>query len=212
MLKNCIIDISRHNGKIDFTKVKKAGVLGVICKSTDGTGYMHTQYYETNIRKAADAGLMTGAYHWVNGRDPVKQADYFLAIANEPGLLHCLDFEDPKANIYLLAKMITRVKDVTGRAPVIYGGALIKAEMGEIEESKELQALLAECPLWLSHYTKNSQPKMPGLPWKVWSIWQYTDKGKISGVSGYVDLNHWNGSEEGLRRLWTGEKAPAATV
>jgi len=42
-------------------------------------------------------------------------------------------------------------------------------------------------PLWLAHYT-TSCPEVP-RPWTRWKYWQYTDNGRVPGITGAVDLD-----------------------
>lgn len=57
------IDISAHNGTIDFGKVKKAGYDFVIIKATEGTDFKDSMFSD-NLRRAREAGLKVGAYHF----------------------------------------------------------------------------------------------------------------------------------------------------
>ncbi|MDE6377369.1 MAG: hypothetical protein K2K72_01335, partial [Duncaniella sp.] len=57
------IDISAHNGEIDFNKVRDEGVKFVIVKATEGGTFKDRRFIE-NIRKAREAGLKVGAYHF----------------------------------------------------------------------------------------------------------------------------------------------------
>ena len=43
-------------------------------------------------------------------------------------------------------------------------------------------------PLWLAQYTDATVPQLP-VGWKDWFLWQYTDKGKVDGITGPVDLS-----------------------
>jgi hypothetical protein len=53
--------------------------------------------------------------------------------------------------------------------------------------------------LWIAHYGVKS----PVLPagWKAWAFWQFTDKGRIPGIAGAVDVNYFNGDQAALDRL-----------
>jgi lysozyme len=74
---NVVIDISHHNGdNLDFVKAREAGIVGVIHKATQGF-LLKDKKYETNRKKALDAGLLWGAYHFAVGGDGSDQADFF---------------------------------------------------------------------------------------------------------------------------------------
>jgi len=90
---NSIIDLSHHNAKVDLNKAKAAGVVAIIQKATQGTGFKDPTL-AANRKKAADAGLLFGAYHFGTGADGVDQADFFLeTVQPGPGDLLVLDFE-----------------------------------------------------------------------------------------------------------------------
>ncbi|BFO16706.1 hypothetical protein SHKM778_30940 [Streptomyces sp. KM77-8] len=60
--------------------------------------------------------------------------------------------------------------------------------------------MAAKSPLWVAHWTSASAPAIPsGFP--TWTVWQYTNNGAVSGVSGGVDRDQFNGSRERLLAL-----------
>lgn len=66
---NVVIDISHHNGKIDFEKVAKAGILGVIQKATEGRDVTDETFVK-NRKDALAAGLLFGSFHFGTASDP----------------------------------------------------------------------------------------------------------------------------------------------
>ena len=90
---NSIIDLSHHNGDVDLVKAKADGILAAVQKATQGTSFTDPTF-AINRKKAADAGLLFGAYHFGTGADGVEQADAFLTrVQPKPGDLLVLDFE-----------------------------------------------------------------------------------------------------------------------
>ena len=59
-----VLDISGHNGEVDFAKVKAAGIEGVMLKCTEGDSYLAPKFLP-NYEKALAAGLKVGAYHFL---------------------------------------------------------------------------------------------------------------------------------------------------
>jgi hypothetical protein len=55
-------------------------------------------------------------------------------------------------------------------------------------------------PLWIAHYTTASAPRVPG-GWKAWTFWQRTSSGTVSGISGLVDMNRFNGTSAQIAAL-----------
>src|SRR5260370_5799614 len=88
---NTITDLSHHNGDVDLGRAKAAGILGVIQKATQGTGYKDPTF-DANREQAIQAGLLFGAYHFGTGDDGVAQAEHFLGVAKGAKDLMVLDF------------------------------------------------------------------------------------------------------------------------
>lgn len=204
-MTDLVVDISHHQGDVDFNKLKGAGVLGVILKASQGSMYKDDRY-DGYVKAARAAGLMVAAYHFlVTGTDVKAQMAWFLACANLPeGSRLVIDFEtntDGKGpSIRELEDCVRYMINEAGdRYEItVYGangylGAMLNGDRNEI---------LAEyTSLWVASYTTASSPTMGGLKgtWPVWSLWQYSDKGSKPGVSGPVDVNRWNGSVNALR-------------
>ena len=90
---NAVVDLSHHNGTVDLQQAKGDGIIGVIHKATQGLTGLDPMY-QTNKAKAADAGLLWGAYHFATGGDGVEQAQHFLdVVGSVNNTLLVLDFE-----------------------------------------------------------------------------------------------------------------------
>lgn len=197
-----VIDLSHHNAPVDFAKVKKAGILGVIHKATEGATVQDPKYAERTTAAAA-AGLFWGAYHFGNNRDAVKQADNFLAtVQPTAGELIALDIEENKGNEMSLAQAVTfvnRIHEKTGRWPGIYAGSYLRSVLPAAGDET-----LKKCWLWIAQYA-NAPKLLPG--WTRWTMWQYTDGTAgpnpvpVPGV-GKCDRDQFNGTEAELRAHW----------
>lgn len=200
---NVVVDLSHHNEMVDFNAVKKAGILGIIHKATQGDSYTDPNYHERQS-KALAAGLLWGAYHFGDGNDGEVQAKYFLDVVKpRPEDLLVLDFEqNPNGSSMTLQQaeaFVEYVHEQTGRWPGLYSGSYIK-EMPGAKDS----VILANCWFWLSQYgSKAVVPK----PWETWTMWQYTDGAygpqphTVEGV-GACDRDKFNGAETALKTLW----------
>jgi len=202
---NAIIDISHHNGNVDLVKAKADGIVGVIHKATQGTGGSDPMY-KTNRTKAADAGLLWGAYHFASGSDGVKQAINFLnVVGTSENTLLVLDFEPnptgPSMNLEEARAFVTHVNEETGRFPGLYSGHFIKQLLGSNQDP-----VLAKCWLWLAEYGPTA---VVPANWSTWTMWQYTDGADgppphtVAGI-GNCDRDKFNGTEDELRTLWAG--------
>jgi len=200
---NVVIDISHHNGNPDFAAVKAGGVEGVIHKGTQGISFVDPMY-ATNKQKAADAGLMWGAYCFGTSADGVMQADFFLnKVRPDSQTLLALDFEaNPQGASMTLEEaraFVTHIHEALGRFPVFYGGFFLKQLLGSNEDP-----VLKNCPLWLSQY--GPKPIVPPN-WPTWTMWQYTDGAAgppphmVPGI-GRCDRDIFKGSLQDLEVLW----------
>lgn len=184
-----IIDVSRHQGTIDWKRVAADGVMGVFIKATEGIGYTDP-LFRANVQGALAAGLKVGFYHYCRpetGNTAVKEAESFLtAVAGLSAVLpHVLDVEGEAANCGATKltdwcyNWLDTVEQRSGHRAMVYTGAsFAKTYLG---------TKLSKWPLWVAHYGVN-QP-MANPTWQRWSVFQYSSSGEVAGISGNVDLN-----------------------
>jgi lysozyme len=203
---NVVVDISHHNGNVNLTKARDAGIIGVIQKATQGQANVDPTY-KTHRTKATNAGVLWGAYHFGTGSEGLKQAEHFLdVVGDDPKTLLVLDFEPnptgPSMTLEEARAFVTHIKEKTGRFPGLYSGHFIKQLLGA-----NTDPVLANCWFWLAQY--GPTPVVPAN-WQTWTMWQYTDGAvgpephSISGI-GRCDRDKFNGSETQLRKLWLGK-------
>ena len=196
-----VTDLSHHNSVTDMKAIYDAGIRGIIHKATEGTYYKDPKY-KARRQWALDHGLLWGAYHFAANTDVEKQVDYFIDYAEPDGTtLLALDFEEnTKGNMTLsqAKQWLQLVRDKTGQKPKLYGGSLLKADIG-----KHADAFLASHRLWLPQYGSHAVLP-PG--WPSYWLWQYSDgqhgptPHTLVGVSGLVDLNVFGGKD--LNQEW----------
>lgn len=193
-----VIDISHHNTINSFSALKAAGILGVIHKCTQGTGYVD-RMYAVRRKAATDAGLLWGAYTFNTGEAPELQVKNFLSHAEpDAHTLMALDFEDNPASEMSLPQarsFMQLAQAQLGRKPVIYSGNRVKDLMG----AKVVDLYLGSCRLWLAQY--GPKPIVQASWQKPW-LWQFSERGKLSGTDGNLDLNFYGGTAESLASEW----------
>lgn len=201
---NGVIDLSHHNQNLDFSQIKNVGgILGIIHKATQGSGYVDPTY-ETHNAAALSEKLLWGAYHFGTGSDGVEQAQHFLDVVSPTDqTLLALDFEanprGPSMNLEEARSFVTHVHEVTGTWPLLYSGYYIKQLLGSNQDP-----VLANCPFWLAQYGPTA---VVPANWETWTLWQYTDGAAgpephdVAGA-GLCDRDNFNGDEAGLRALW----------
>jgi lysozyme len=206
---NAVIDVSHHNGKVDFVRAKAAGIAGVIQKATQGFTYIDPTFAR-NRAAISTAGLRFGAYHFGTGGDGVEQADFFLnQVKPQPGDLLVLDFEansvGPSMDLEQARAFITHVQAITGLWPGLYSGSYLKEHLGT-----QADPVLTNCWLWMAQY--GPTPVIPPA-WNKWTLWQYTDGGlgpvhePVDGV-GACDRDMFNGTADELVAFWTASSLP----
>lgn len=209
---NSIVDLSHFNTVSDLAAAKNSGIMGVIHKATQGTGFTDPHY--ARIRQAVkDLDLLFGAYHFGTGDDPAAQADHFLQVAQpNPDDLLVLDLETnpqgPSMTLDQARAFVTRVQQATGRWPGLYAGYYLKQLLGAAPD-----AVLSNCWFWISQY--GPTPVIPQA-WSSWTMWQYTDGAagpephQVPGI-GRCDRDMFNGTSDQMVAFWKAAPLPAAT-
>lgn len=197
------IDVSNYQGTINWSSVKKAGKVFAVAKATEGTTYTDPQF-ATNWKNMKAAGIIPGAYHYGHpGTDAVAQAKFFVNTVKAAygglsgGLQLVLDIEttdgeSPATVSAWIKTFCTEIQTLTGKPAIIYTGFYFwRDDAGNSTNNYN-------CPLWIASYT--TSPSIPAA-WSYYTFWQYTDTGSVSGISGNVDLDKFNGTTTGLNNL-----------
>jgi lysozyme len=204
-LLNAVIDLSHHNTVTSFQEVKGDGILAVIHKATQGTGFVDAEY-DRRRAGALAAGLFWGAYHFGVGGDVQGQVNHFLDIVNpDPTDLLVLDFEpNPRGPTMTLAEaesFVTKVQGQTGRFPGLYSGHFFLRE----QLGNNTNTVLKNCFLWIARFSSQLPEIPPAFP--TFTLLQYTDGNdgpqphQVRGI-GRCDRDKFNGDEAGLRKLF----------
>lgn len=199
------IDVSKHNGVIDFEKVRDDDYQFVFIKATEGKTYTD-DLFSTNYRKARDAGLAVGAYHFFRkNRTGKEQADNLLAaIGDKPlDLPIVIDLEDDWGNGATISRetAVQRVLEMIGLLHDKGYDVMIYTNLDGYE--KYYKGMLGDCDLWLCSFT--SPDLLSHLPHRIQQI---SHEGSVNGVDGKVDLNVWRGSKREWKRYLEQVKHP----
>lgn len=201
---NTIIDIN-HNDALDLDACRKAGIVAIIHKVSEGATW-HDPLYLQRRSQAKAMGFLWGGYHFSSSLDVGLQVENFLTHARfRDDELIALDWEKshsgPDMTLAQAVDFVTRVHSSTGRFPVLYGGDLMRTALGSTRNPT-----LAECPLWYARYA----PAAIEIPptWKTYTLWQYTEGKEFNdnfpGVNhgGECDRNRYQGTADDLRAAW----------
>ena len=185
------IDVSGWQGEIDFLQVKNSGIDFVYIKSSEGQNTVDS-YFRRNYEEARSNGLNIGFYHYVRARTTEEarlEAEHFAnTIAGTvPTCKLAMDFENfgnlSIGEINEISKVfLERVQELTNKEMIIYSNTSSARTIFS-------QELANEYPLWVAQYYV-SNPSDNGK-WSVWEGFQYTDRGTVPGINGYVDRDRF---------------------
>ncbi|MBK8087954.1 MAG: glycoside hydrolase family 25 protein [Chitinophagaceae bacterium] len=195
------IDVSRYQQIINWDAVKAMNVQETkihfaFIKATEGNDNTDF-YFKRNWRKAKDAEMIRGAYHFfIASKDGTMQARNFInKVKLQSGdLPPVLDVE--QTNGVSKAILQQRVKAFLYAAELAYGVKPViytNADFYKAYLSEEFD----DYPLWVAHYLRPSEPRIS----RDWHFWQHSERGRVNGISGKVDFNVFNGDSTDFAKL-----------
>lgn len=191
-----VIDVSSHNGSIDWSKVKTDGVMIRLGYRGYGQGTLttDTQFYN-NAKGCSFYNVPFGVYFFstaINEKEGKEEAEYVLA----------------KVAAYKLSLPIFIDSE--------YSNAAQNGRSDKLSKSSRTAAVKAFCErirqagytagVYASESWFRSQLDMSQLPYRIWcakysaskptypadiDAWQYTSSGSMPGITGNVDHSHW---------------------
>jgi GH25 family lysozyme M1 (1,4-beta-N-acetylmuramidase) len=191
------IDVSTHQGTIDWDEVAGAGLSFAIIKATQGRSEATAglrnftdSKFKRNITEAPRTGLRVGVYHYLTAQtvgEAMEEAEYFLSVITPYKLLINLwavvDVESkylPKDKTLLTQIVNTFCSRVTsaGLRPMVYTNPdYLKHRLNDI----------SYWPLWLALWrNKTNVPTVADYP--AMKLWQWGGEA-IPGISGKTDAN-----------------------
>jgi lysozyme len=181
------IDVSHHQGEIDWAAVKADGADFAYIKATEGAD-MRDDRFATNWKHAAESGVRRGAYHFFTlcrlARD--QATNFITTVPRDPAALppvvdlefggNCKERPD---RAVLLAEIATFIKMVEAHAekPVML------YVTREFENQYQVSAAIRR-PLWL-----RSIMLTPSYGSHPWVMWQASSFARVDGIDGRVDWN-----------------------
>lgn len=198
MLKG--LDLSEHNGNVDFTKVKNSGISFVILRvGWIGNKENHTldKKFEEYYNNAKANGLKVGFY-------------VYSYVENETAMLSAINWIRNKISgktRELPIFLDVEDKQISGLSKELQTN-LCKYFCDNFENSGVYANLdwfknklnvseLTNYKIWLAQWTSASSHS---ADFKV-DLWQYTSKGKVDGITGKVDMNYCLNCEENTEQI-----------
>ena len=180
-----VVDVASHQKGI-ITGSRDCDA--VICKATEGTGYVNP-YCDEHYQSAKASGKLLGVYHYASGGNPEAEAEFF--INNVQGYLHeailVLDWESGDNAAWgdssWVARFCAHIVALTGINPMIY-----------VQRSAASQCVgLGDYGIWLAEYPDYAlrgwgdyvEPNYSG----DYAMHQFTSSGNIAGWGDVLDLS-----------------------
>jgi lysozyme len=182
------IDVSNHQGAIDWPAVAGDDISAAYIKATEGQTFVDERFAE-NWAGAASAGVRRGAYHFFSLCSPgAAQAANFLRVVpkDADALPPALDLEwgpceerpDKAAFQREVTAFIETVERELGKPVVLYA-------MPSFTDTYPVPEQFVR-DTWVRRLFQ--RPERPG-----WSLWQVSDRARVHGIGEPVDLNVWRG-------------------
>lgn len=201
------IDVSEWNGTINWTKVKQAGIQFAFVRMSwrgYGGGTLNPDNAAfVNLKGAIAAGIPVGVYIYsqaVTEAEAKAEADYIISQIQgyNVTLPVVMDFEFASENGTLTGRLYDKFKSTNatsknaatkvcvafckqvaskGYTPMVYANADM------LRNHLNASTISASYPVWLANYTTKTDYTGD------YSYWQYSSTGKVSGISGNVDMN-----------------------
>ena len=194
-----VLDVSYHQGEIDWAKVKAAGFWGVIIRAarTD-SGVIVDEKFEENYAGAKAAGLNVGVYlaSYDTSTGAAKQS-----AAAAAKLLRGKRFELPvfydfeffakaqesmsASECYEMVRQFCKTLENNGFFVGVY------ANTSTLNSHLRFNYLVKEFVVWAADWREDSDYATI----KQCCCWQYTNKGRVNGINTDVDLDYWYRSD-----------------
>jgi len=194
------IDVSEYQGRIDWQEVStifgEHKIHFVFIRATAGKDKVDSKF-KRNWNAKKNPRIWQGAYHYYRpDENSIAQANNFIATVRlkKGNLPPVLDIERISSIQSLkrlktgLQKWLDKVEKHYGVKPIIYSGSSYFTNY--------LKKEFKNYTLWVANYNRTKIPIR-----HKWKIWQYSDKGRVSGIFGKVDINVFDGKVDELRRM-----------
>jgi lysozyme len=183
------IDISHHQGNIDWDGVREELPYFIFIKATEGSTFTDPRFSH-NVKEATKRGLRVGAYHFFSYHSSgKKQAEHFLKTVyrtgvNMPIVLDVEYQKHMKSSSWIkreIREFVNVVKERTGKLPIIYCECLYY--------NKYIKNVISEkFPTWIANFKKRPPCR--------YDIHQITNRRRVKGFKGLIDYNEFNGTHE----------------
>lgn len=189
------LDISAHNGDVDFDRLAGDSIDFLMLKATEGTTFKDPRFH-SNYLNARKAGIkVIGAYHFFRfDTDGEMQAINFLnsligKTLDLPAVIDLEEWTNPKdiETEEIVARLRSMI-DCLER-----NGHNVMFYTNKNGYRRFLENRFESYPLWICSFT---DPPLEPLDTDRWDLWQYSHLGWTEACDTKVDLNTFNGTRD----------------
>lgn len=188
------IDVSSHQGSIDWQAVAASGVKFAFVRlgfrGYETGGLQNDVFVDLNLKGAREAGIAVGAYFFSQAVSPdeaVEEAEFALRILDgfplELPLVYDWEYVSDTARTADVDKQTLTDCTLAFCAAVEEAGYRPMVYFNTNQIRKLDMEQLAQYPWWIAKYDWSQE-----FPCRA-DIWQYSNQGTVFGISGKVDLN-----------------------
>lgn len=189
------IDVSKWNGKINWKKVADSGVEFAMIRTgyrgnTYGNIVVDPMFYD-NIEGALANGIEVGVYFYsqaVNEKEARQEAAWVCKLIEDYNITYpvAYDLEEVGTNRIKGVSYSQLNKNARAFLDYVNGQGYWGSMYGCKSYLEDIwnMSLYNDCHVWLAHYTKQTTYK------GRYDMWQYTENGKVNGITTSVDLNY----------------------
>ena len=188
------IDVSHWQGYIDYSEVRRSGIEVVYIKSSQGTN-IKDAYFDINYENAKANGLKVGFYHFLtatNTEEAEQEARFFASVISgkTPDCKLVMDYETfggvgVQESNEIAQVFLETTKRLTNKDIIIYSDL-------SNSQSRFSRELAENYELWIAYYSGEERLRGIETRWNNYIGLQYSDRGRINGISGAVDLDRFS--------------------
>jgi lysozyme len=219
------VDVSQHQGDIDWERVRRAGIRFAGVKATEGEDFVDPLFGEGRVRAMRDAGVALMPYHylrWRTDRQGRVEAEHFIRTVKTAGwklgrdLPLALDLESinneemlrrmgPSGALTYATDFCRFIKKRTGRGCLSYLSPGFAPRIGNKHP-------IHGAASWIAHWdAPDGKPDIPAGFSRGWAYFHQTaggerDKTRVDGIPNVVDLDVFIGDDDRFERLITGSR------
>ncbi len=182
------IDISSHNGDIDFGALKQAGIDFVLIKASEGSSFKDPRFY-TNIARARKAGLKVSAYHFFFffATGYMQALNFLHSLRGQqldmPAVIDIEHWTNPnnRTTTEIRSTLSSLIHELES------AGVPVMLYSNRDGYDEFIRGRLERYPVWFCTFGEIDADIR-------WCFWQYSHRGHVEGIDGRVDLDVFNGS------------------